>query len=105
MPLSAPGAVVTPNVPPLAIVSGNPAVIVDYEGTRAEGYGPVVAAPAQPSIRLSTSALYWTEAVFTPLANQLSAAILSRRFCSEVVSSVYRISRNLSEKSAIRKLH
>lgn len=45
------GSVVTRNVPPLAIVSGNPAVIVGYEGTRLEHTGPIPSAPPEPSVR------------------------------------------------------
>lgn len=45
------GSVVTRNVPPLAIVSGNPAVIVGYDGTRLEYEGAVASPPSEPSVR------------------------------------------------------
>ncbi len=45
------GSVVTRNVPPLAIVAGNPAVIVGYEGTRIEYPKSVASPPSEPSVR------------------------------------------------------
>ncbi len=45
------GSVVTRSVPPLAIVAGNPAVIVGYEGTRIEHDEAALSPPLQPSVR------------------------------------------------------
>ncbi len=45
------GSVVTRNVPPLAIVAGNPAVIIGYEGARPERERTAVSPPPEPSVR------------------------------------------------------
>ncbi len=45
------GAVVTRDVPPFAIVAGNPAVIIGYEGARPEHEAAVVSPPSAPSVR------------------------------------------------------
>ncbi len=50
------GSVVTRNVPPLAIVSGNPAVIIGYEGTRPDHEGAIASPPSEPSVRATNVA-------------------------------------------------
>jgi|SRR5579875_985028 len=45
------GAVVTRDVPPLAIVGGNPAVIVGYDGSRPQPGSLGPSAPVEPSVR------------------------------------------------------
>ncbi len=47
------GAVVTRNVPPRAIVTGNPARIVGYEGARRHPAQSFTSAPAEPSVQAS----------------------------------------------------
>ena len=104
------GSVVTRNVPPLAIVSGNPAVIIGYEGSRPEHESAIASPPLQPSVRATKVAGVMLHRMpsAADMRGQLSFAEVGRQLPFEVKRFflVYGVaSQETRGEHAHRKLH